>query len=248
MDIDAIFLAGLIFAAALLYAAVGHGGASGYLAAMALFGLGPETMKASALALNVLVASIGTYRFARAGHFDRRLFLPLVLCSAPAAFIGGYWQLPAVFYAPLLGIVLAYTAIWMWRGAPTAPQQQTHAPPTLPLLMTGAAIGLLSGLTGVGGGIFLSPLLIMLAWAPTRTVSAVAAPFILVNSVAGLIGLSSAGINWPPALPLWAALALAGGLIGAEYGSRYLSTPYLRRALALVLAVAALKMIARSFS
>ncbi|MBI3773074.1 MAG: sulfite exporter TauE/SafE family protein [Gammaproteobacteria bacterium] len=248
MDIDAILLAGLIFAAALLYAAVGHGGASGYLAAMALFGIAPATMKPTALALNVLVASIGTYRFARAGHFDRRLFLPLVLCSAPAAFIGGYWQLPAVFYAPLLGVVLAYTALWMWRGAPTSHQERIHTPPTLPLLISGAGIGLLSGLTGVGGGIFLSPLMIMLAWAPTRTVSAIAAPFILVNSIAGLIGLSSAGISWPQSLPLWALLALVGGLIGAEYGSRYLSTPYIRRALALVLVVAALKMIARSFS
>ncbi len=239
-----LLLAGLFFVAALLYASVGHAGASGYLAVMALIGVAPATMKPTALALNIVVALVATLRFYRVGAFSWRLFLPLIVLSIPLAYLGGRLALPAHFYKPVVGVVLLYAA---WRSIRTATAEHDTAlrPVSLPVLVVaGGALGFLSGLTGVGGGIFLSPLLLFLRWAPVRAISGIAAAYILVNSIAGLLGVMASGPVWHPQWPLWAVAVLGGGLIGAEVGSRRLGNPAIKRLLSLVLLVAGAKMIA----
>ncbi|MFN3712256.1 MAG: sulfite exporter TauE/SafE family protein [Alcanivoracaceae bacterium] len=237
-----LLLAALILIAATLYSSVGHGGASGYLAAMALMGVAPAEMKPAALCLNILVASIGSWRYLRAGFFNRPLFLRLMLASVPFAFIGGMLQLPAHWYQPLVGSVLLYAA---WRFFRREPDQAlvTTPPPLAIALAAGGAIGFLSGLTGVGGGIFLSPLLVLLAWSTVREASGIAAMFILVNSIAGLAGLMTQGVTLPSGLIWWAPAAVVGGLIGTELGSRRLGVPILKKLLGAVLVVAGMKMI-----
>jgi uncharacterized membrane protein YfcA len=242
MELEAIIgLAALIFLAAMLYSSVGHGGASGYLAAMALFGLAPVVMKPTALTLNILVASIAFIKFYRAGCFSWKLFQPLALASVPLAFIGGAISLPGHLYKPIVGLVLLYAAYQLLAGKGS--KAEVSQPSRLPLVASGAIIGLLSGLTGVGGGIFLSPLLLFLGWAETRQVSGVAAAFILVNSTAGLLGHYSAVSYVPSEVLVWAPAAILGGLIGAQYGSRRLPTPIILKLLSAVLLVAGLKMV-----
>lgn len=239
-----VLLGGLVFAVAVLYASVGHGGASGYLAAMALLGVAPPEMRPAALALNVLVAGIGSVKFYRAGRFSWGTFWPFSVLSVPFAFVGGAVTLPGTCYRPLVGLVLLYAAYRLLRrpgGADSAPKGTA---PRGVALAAGAVIGLLSGLTGVGGGIFLSPLLVLAGWADVRTASGVAGAFILVNSVAGLLGQAVQGATLPPFLPALAVAAGAGGWIGAELGSRRLPVPAIRRLLGVVLIVAGLKMLA----
>lgn len=244
-DTDSLILAALIALAALLYSAVGHGGASGYLAAMSLFGLAPAIMKPTALVLNIAVASIALYKFYRSGAFSWRLFWPIALLSVPCAYLGGTISLPGHWYKPLVGLVLLYAAGRSFYCAKKYPvyHVQTVAYPIL--MLVGAALGLLSGLTGVGGGIFLSPLLLFFRWAEIRVISGISAAFILVNSIAGLLGvLSKTSLDvLPKALPLWALIAVLGGYIGAEYGSKRLASPTLQKLLALVLLIAGIKMI-----
>lgn len=220
---------------------MGHAGASGYLAAMALFGVAPEVMKPTALTLNLLVASIASFKFYRAGHFSWRIFWPFAATSVPLAFVGGGIALPVTVYRPLLGAVLLYSAARFTFGF-----RGTDEPRPIPLwaaLVLGAVIGLLSGLTGVGGGIFLSPVLLLMRWAPIRVTAAVSAAFILANSAAGLAGhLSSVG-HVHPMVAVWAVIAGVGGWIGSELGSRRLPPPILRRLLAAVLAIAGVKLI-----
>ncbi len=238
-----LLLAGLIFAAALLYASVGHGGASGYLAAMALFGVAPEVMKPTALVLNILVSALAGASFARAGLFDWRLFWPFALFSVPCAFIGGAIQAPSPVYKTIVGLVLLCAAARFLIDAAAQRTGSTRPPPHWIAFAAGSAIGLLSGLTGVGGGIFLTPLLLFAGWADTRRAGAVSALFILVNSIAGLGGhLASLG-QVPGAIRIWAVAALVGGLIGSRAGSRYLGTPTLRRVLAAVLIIAGAKLV-----
>jgi hypothetical protein len=244
MTSDDVALALLIFAAAALYSSVGHAGASGYLAAMALFGLAPETMRPSALALNIVVAAIATYRYTRAGQNDWRILLPFAITSVPAAFIGGTLHIPPEIYRPLVGAVLLASAVQFVRTAAQAPQEDASArpPPLAAALPAGAALGLLAGLSGTGGGIFLSPLILLMHWAPTRRTSGIAASFILVNSAAGLAGTTFSIGALPEALPYGALAAVAGGLIGTQMGTRVLPIPGLRLALAAVLVIAAWKM------
>jgi len=233
----------LIFAAAALYSSVGHAGASGYLAAMALFGLMPAVMRPTALLLNILVATVATFKFYRAGHFVWRLFWPFALASAPFAYLGGKTKLPDVYYKYLVGAVLLYSAYRFLRN-PDIGDEATHITPAIwPMIVFGALLGLLSGLTGVGGGIFLSPMMLFMGWAATRQVSATAAAFILVNSISGFVGLMSHSPNIPTEIPFFAIAALIGGLLGAEYGSRRIAGANLKRLLAAVLIVAGIKMI-----
>jgi uncharacterized protein len=237
-----VTLAALILVAALLYASVGHGGGSGYLAAMALFSLAPEVMKPTALTLNILVSAIGTVKFYRAGYFSWAVFWPFALASVPLAFVGGSIALPGHIYQPIVGLVLLFAAYRLWRSRHQTMPAVKKLPRWLALVL-GAAIGLLSGLVGVGGGIFLSPLLVIAGWANARQASAVAAPFILVNSVSGLLGHVAGVAYLPGALALWAAAAVIGGWVGADYGSRRLAGPRLRQALAVVLVIAGLKLL-----
>lgn len=238
-------LAALLFAAAILYTAVGHGGASGYLAVMAVVGLSPVVMKPTALVLNILVASIATVRYARAGAFSWSALWPFLIGSVPLAIIGGAVHLPGHVYKPIVGAILLFAAVrllWPRRGAPP-PEVATPAVPTIPAIGAGGVIGMLSGLTGTGGGIFLSPLLLFAGWVDTRRTAGVSAAFILVNSVAGLAGNLASVRALPAALPLWALAAGIGGVIGAELGSRKLGNVALQRVLAVVLVIAGLKLI-----
>src|SRR3989442_1120265 len=212
----ALLVAILIFAVALLYSTVGHAGASGYLAAMALVGMAPVVMKPTALTLNIIVAAIGTIRFYRAGFFSWRTFWPFAASSIPASFIGGSLTLPVSIYKSIVGVVLLYSAVRLFFSAGKADQQKTTLVPIWLALIIGAAIGLLSGLTAVGGGIFLSPVLLLMHWAKTRETSGVAITFILVNSVAGLLGHVSSVAAVPPEIIYWAPAALFGGWIGTH--------------------------------
>jgi hypothetical protein len=241
----AALLSLLIFLAALLYSSVGHAGASGYLAAMALCGVAAETMKPTALVLNVLVATIATVQFARARAFSWPHFWPFAVVSAPMAFLGGMIPVSS-FYKPIVGAVLLFAAWRLFAGARLAPKPMRAIPRSV-ALASGAAIGLLSGLTGVGGGIFLSPLLLLLGWAEPRQTAGVSAAFILVNSIAGLCGHLASLSALPRALPLWAAAACVGGVIGSTWGSRHLAGTNLRRLLALVLVIAGAKLLDLSY-
>jgi uncharacterized membrane protein YfcA len=241
---ETLVIAILFFAGAALYASVGHAGASAYLAVMGLYSFAPSVMKPTALALNILVAAVATLKFHRAGLFTWRLFWPFAVVSVPAAFIGGATTLPTRWYKVVVGIVLLYAAVWMFRSSLKPLLKATaHPPPLWAAIAAGLAIGFLSGLTGVGGGIFLSPLLLYMGWAETRATSGVAAPFILVNSIAGLLGHFSSVAQLPPNVPIWGVAVVLGGWIGASYGSRRAPAPVLRQLLSMVLIVAGVKLI-----
>jgi uncharacterized membrane protein YfcA len=242
---DPLLLALLFFAAAVLYSSVGHAGASAYLAAMALLGVAPAVARPTALALNILVASLVLFRFWRRGHVSVRALVPFLIGSIPFAFIGGAIQLPTTVYKPLLGIVLIIAAAQFARTARQVDEAGLGEPrvPFIPAVLAGAAIGLLSGLTGTGGGIFLTPLLLVAGWSATRPASGISSGFILANSIAGLAGNAASVGGIPAELPLWAGAVLLGALIGSELGSRRAPTAQLRLALAAVLAIAGLKLI-----
>jgi uncharacterized protein len=249
MDIGTIIvllLAVLILVIALLYSTVGHAGASGYIAAMALFGMAPVIMKPTALTLNIIVALIGAVRFYRAGFFSWRTFWPFAVTSIPAAYVGGSLTLPVPVYKSVVGIVLFYSAVRLFWNAGSADNKKTSLVPIWVALIAGAAIGLLSGLTGVGGGIFLSPVLLLMHWATTKETSGVSAAFILVNSIAGLIGQYPAIANLPDSLVYWAPAALIGGWIGSELGTRVLPASNIRKWLSVVLVLAGLKLISEA--
>jgi uncharacterized protein len=237
------FLTGLIFAAALLYASVGHAGASGYLAAMALFGVAPDVMKPTALVLNILVAAIATIKFYRAGCFSWVIFWPFALGSVPFAFIGGAISLPGYLYKPVVGGVLLYAAYRLLSPNPVKKSEELKSVPIAWALVLGISIGLLSGLTGVGGGIFLSPVLLFMGWAEPRQTAGISAPFILLNSIAGLSGHLFSISTLPSAIPIWAVAAIVGGYIGADYGSRRFGNITIKRLLAAVLVIAGFKML-----
>lgn len=238
-----LLLAGLFLLAAILYGMVGHAGASAYLAAMGLVGLAPETMKPTALVLNILVACIVTYRFARAGFVRPRSAIPFLVGSVPAAFIGGAITLPGDVYRPLVGAMLVFAAARFAVTAGRVTEEFAPRPPLVPGVIAGALIGLLAGLTGTGGGIFLTPLLIAAGWAGTRYAAGTSVIFILANSISGLAGNLTAVGNVPAAIFLWLPVVAVGGAIGSELGSRRLPAPWVRRGLALVLLVAGLKLI-----
>jgi uncharacterized membrane protein YfcA len=236
-----IFLFLAIGVVAFLYSSVGHAGASGYIAVMTLFGLSTATIRPTALVLNILVALIASFQFWRAGHFSWKLFWPFALLSVPAAYFGGYLQLPARVLKIIIGLVLLFSAarLFFRRGDPP-----TVTPPPLPAaLAVGSGIGFLSGLTGTGGGIFLTPLLLFSNWARTKQASAVSAPFILINSSAGLSGFMTARHTVPSLAFVLSAAAISGGAIGSYFGSRRFPVRTISFLLAIVLVVAGTKLI-----
>jgi uncharacterized protein len=238
-----LWLTCAIFVVSMLYASVGQAGGSGYLAAMALLGFPPEVMKPTALVLNILVATISTIKFSRAGYVGWAAFWPFAVTSVPAAFIGGMLPPPGSVYNIIVGGVLLYAAYRLWRTSQTVTTSENQPPPLWGTLITGAWIGLLAGFTGMGGGIVLGPFLLMLGWAETRHTMGMSAAINLSNSVAGLLGHLSSVMALPSAIPLWAAAAMIGGWVGAEYGSRRFSHLTLQRVLAVVLTIAGLKLI-----
>jgi len=242
MDIaHLIFLFLAVGVIAFLYSCVGHAGASGYIAVMTLFGLGTTTIRPTALMLNILVAIIASFQFWRAGHFSWKLFWPFALLSVPAAYFGGYLQLPARILKIIIGLVLLFSAgrLFFRRGDPPA----VAPPPLSAALAVGSGIGFLSGLTGTGGGIFLTPILLFSKWAKTKRASAVSALFILVNSIAGLAGFVSARQSIPTLAMVLSAAAIIGGAVGSHLGSRMFPVRTISILLATVLVVAGCKLI-----
>ena len=242
MSIDHLpWLLAAIAMVAFLYASVGHAGASGYIAVMSLASLSPTVIKPTALVLNILVASIGSWQFFRAGHFSWRLFWPFALLSIPMAFVGGYLDLPTHLFKVLIGIVLLFSAAYFfWRPG----DDHVRSPPArLVAVGSGGALGLLAGLTGTGGGIFLTPLLLIMRWSRTKTAAATSALFILVNSIAGLLGNVAATSNIPGVVLPMAMAAVLGGSAGSYFGSTRFPPAWIKRLLALVLVIAGLKLL-----
>jgi uncharacterized membrane protein YfcA len=240
-------LSAALFLVAVLYASVGHAGASGYIGAMALLDVAPESIRPTALALNLLVGGIGLFRWWRGGHVHWRNVFPFVLASAPAAYVSAQVSLPRDSYSLLLGLVLLVAAAGVFRSAARAEAIDADAAgrnvPWLPALLVGAAIGVLSGLTGTGGAIFLTPVLLFARWMPTRDASGTSVAFVWINSLTGLAGLLHATGTLPAMLPLWLVAVAAGALLGSQLGLRWLPVKQLRYALALVLLVASAKLL-----
>jgi uncharacterized membrane protein YfcA len=235
-------LAIALLLAAALYASVGHGGASAYLALMGLWGLLPEQMKPIALVFNTAVSLVAMVAYYRQGYFEAALFRPLALASVPAAFIGGWIHLTQPVFHAILALTLVVAAVRLL----VEPHQRPRGIRPLPALAAtgmGAGLGFLAGLVGIGGGIFLTPILILCGWASTRTAAAVSAAFILVNSLAGLTGWISRGQPIPAEAWLWLPVVLVGGLLGARWGSRHAKPVFLCRLLATVLLTAAAKFV-----
>jgi len=235
-----LLLAGITLVA-FLYSSVGHAGASGYIAVMTLCGLSPAFIRPTALILNILVACIGSFQFWRAGHFSWRLFWPFALLSIPVAYLGGYLPIPVAILKTLIGLVLLFSAVRLFFRQ-SDPDETTL--PSLPVSIgTGAGIGFLSGLTGTGGGIFLTPLLLFCRWASIRRAAAVSALFILVNSIAGLVGYVSSGKPVPRFIWILAVAAVIAGTVGSRLGSRHFPVRTISLILAVVLVLAGCKLI-----
>ena len=241
MESSVLLIIAAIFVVAVLYSSVGHGGASGYLAVMAFLSVAPTVTRPTALVLNLFVASIGAFQFYRAGHFSWKLFWPFAVTSIPFAFVGGMITLPTNVYKILLGLVLLFAA---FRLAWSFSKDVDPVPPKIWIaLISGAAMGLLSGLVGVGGGIFLTPLLLLMNWSETKTAAGISALFILVNSIAGLLGNYRQVDLLPSDVWFWIAAAVAGGILGSQLGAHRFNSLMLRRLLAVVLMLAAVKLI-----
>lgn len=231
-----------IFIVAILYSCVGHGGASGYIATMTLFGLTPMVIKPTALMLNILVSAIASVQFYRAGYFRWSVFWRFALTSMPFAYIGGYYVLPAYTYKYIIVFILWFSAVQLFVR-PVMQTNEIRLPSTPFTLLMGAVLGLFSGLMGVGGGIFLSPLLILMGWAGNKETAAVSAFFILVNSCSGLLGFVSADHAIPSYALTFAFAAVTGGFAGSYMGSRQLPVLGVQRLLSVILVIAGYKVL-----
>jgi uncharacterized membrane protein YfcA len=239
---SAVLLAA-IGAVAFLYASVGHGGATGYLAVMALLGIAPSLARPGALWMNCVVASIAFLRFQRAGFFDRKVFWPLAAASIPCAWLGSRLHLEGAAYALVLGVALLVAGWflgWGRREQSDIPTRQLAWPLAV---LAGGGLGFLAGLTGIGGGVFLTPLLIFLNWTPAKVAGGISALFIVVNSIAGLVGLGGKALVWQPVFVGAVVVGVAGALLGTHLGVNRWRTATFRRALASVLWIAAGKLI-----
>ena len=237
-----LLLSLFIFLVAGLYASVGHGGASGYLALMTLLSMPIATIKPVALMLNIAVSLIAFIQFYRSGFFNKKLFVPLAIASVPAAYAGGLLSIDAHVYKQLLGGLLLISAIRLAMPLKKEAIVLQHVNIVL-IVMIGASIGFLSGMIGIGGGIILSPLLILLRYSDVKTTSGISALFIFVNSIAGLLGQMHQGIVFSSSMSVMIAVAIAGGLIGSYIGAKQLNVSLLKKVLAVVLFIASLKLV-----
>ncbi|HRC31945.1 MAG TPA: sulfite exporter TauE/SafE family protein [Bacteroidia bacterium] len=233
----------LLFTVAMLYASVGHGGASGYLMLMALFSFAPETMRSIALVLNIFVSLVAFVPYFRQGYFRFQLFWPFAIASVPLAFLGGLEHLDPVMYKRILAVLLIFPILKLLGLQFEKSKNETEKSSIILSLIIGAAIGFLSGMIGIGGGIILSPLILLLRWADIKTTACVSALFIFVNSIAGLAAISSQNFVFSNQMVVMLVVALAGGFIGSFYGAQKLNSKTLQRILAIVLVVACIKLV-----
>ena len=232
----------LLFIIAFLYASVGHGGASGYLALMALFSVTPEIMKPTALLLNLFVSLTSFIQFYRGKHFIRRIFLPLAIASVPMAFAGGLIEIKGDIYKKILGLLLIIPVIRFLFFGNIQVKELKKSNLTLSVII-GATIGFLSGLIGIGGGVILSPILLLLRWTDQKQTAAISASFIFVNSLSGLAGQLTKGVSLSADMSLYVMIAFAGGLCGAYFGAMRFKQTILKNVLAIVLMLASWKLI-----
>ncbi|GEM63696.1 UPF0721 transmembrane protein y4hK [Sphingobacterium faecium NBRC 15299] len=240
METDFFYI--ILFAVAFLYASVGHGGASGYLALMALYGVAPQEMKPTALFLNLFVSLTSFIQYYRGKHFKKDIFIPIALASIPFAFLGGMLSIDDHLYKTILGILLLLPIIRFFFFK-QVPDDRLVAPVKWISVLLGAIIGLLSGMIGIGGGIILSPILILLLWTNQKQTAAISAAFIFVNSLAGLGGMLTQGISLSSNMILYIVIAFSGGLMGAYMGSKKFNQEVLKYILATVLLMAAYKLL-----
>ncbi len=242
IELNEVFFLILLPIVSFLYASVGHGGASGYLALMSLFSFPNEMMKQTALLLNLFVAGIAFTQYYRAGHFNKNLFFYFAIGSIPMAFIGGQWALEPAIYKKILGVFLFFAVLRMMFSTPK-PFKNSNSIKSLLAIILGAGIGLFSGLIGIGGGIILTPVILLLNYGKMKEAAAVSALFIWVNSASGLLGQWSSGIEFPSLTLLMVIVALIGGSIGSYYGSKRWNNKKLEYFLAFVLTTAGIKLI-----
>lgn len=241
-ELHTLLIAGCLFLGAILYTSVGHAGASAYIAVMSLFDLPPIVIKPTALTLNIFVSSYTSFRYIRSNFFHKSLFIYLIIGSVPAAFIGGHINLPSHIYKPIIGVLLLISGARFLIQALQVDQTQRSVNRGLALLI-GAGVGLLSGITGTGGGIFLSPLIIWLGWVSVKQASGTVAAFIFVNSLAGLLGNFQSTKSLPEQLPIFLIAVLLGAFIGTRFGISRFSSTAIKRALGFVLLIAGAKFI-----
>jgi uncharacterized membrane protein YfcA len=240
MSLELFYL--ILFVVAFLYAAVGHGGASGYLALMALYGAAPEEMKPTALMLNLFVSLTSFIQYYRGGYFKWKIFVPIALASIPMAFIGGRITVEDRLYKTVLGVLLLFPVIRFFFFK-NVPDEELKPHNTGVALASGGAVGLLSGMIGIGGGIILSPILLLLKWTNQKQTAAISALFIFVNSIAGLMGQLTQGITFSANMVMYVVVAFAGGLLGAYFGSMKFNQNFLKYTLATVLLIASYKLL-----
>lgn len=233
----------LLLIVAFLYSSVGHGGASGYLAVLSLMGVSAVLMRPTALLLNIFVAGISFYQYYRSGHFRWKLFYPFAILSVPMAFLGTYVKLDPLMYKRILGVCLILAVLRIIGIFNNKQATETKPMPLAAGIAIGAALGFLSGMIGIGGGIILSPVILIFNWGTLKQTSAVAALFIVINSMAGMLGLLKQGLTLPPQIIFWLMAAIVGGLIGSYWGSRRAENRTLKNVLAAVLLFAAVKLI-----
>lgn len=228
---------------AILYTSVGHAGASIYIAIMAIFSVKTSVIKPTALVLNIFISSFTSWRFIKNGFFDLKILTPIALGAIPFAFLGGYINTPSHIYKAIVGLILLASAVSLLRNQNNADINVIKPPKLIWAVLSGCAIGFLAGLTGTGGGIFLSPLILFMNWSDTKRTSGIAAIFILINSISGLLGNYSSVQNLPSQLPLYLVATIIGAIIGTTLGIKFYSAKGIKRALALVLTIAGFKLL-----